>query len=107
MIIEEVKGSIGRNGRKTNVRDEIAKEKTEWLKEWQPILDSDENPMNPYRIINEINKNIDLENSIVTHDAGGPRDCMVPFFTATNPHSYIGWGKTTHLGFGIPLMIGA
>ncbi|MCB1741294.1 MAG: hypothetical protein KDK91_13045, partial [Gammaproteobacteria bacterium] len=23
------------------------------------------------------------------------------------PHSYIGWGKTTHLGFGIPLMIGA
>ena len=32
---------------------------------------------------------------------------MVPFFTATSPHSYIGWGKTTHLGFGIPLMIGA
>ncbi|MCY4657422.1 MAG: thiamine pyrophosphate-dependent enzyme, partial [Gammaproteobacteria bacterium] len=22
-------------------------------------------------------------------------------------HSYIGWGKTTHLGFSIPLMIGA
>jgi thiamine pyrophosphate-dependent acetolactate synthase large subunit-like protein len=32
---------------------------------------------------------------------------MVPFYTATIPHSYIGWGKTTHLGFGIPLMIGA
>ena len=32
---------------------------------------------------------------------------MVPFFTATAPHSYIGWGKTTHLGFSIPLMIGA
>ena len=32
---------------------------------------------------------------------------MVPFLTATTPHSYIGWGKTTHLGFGIPLMIGA
>ena len=32
---------------------------------------------------------------------------MVPFFTATTPHSYIGWGKTTHLGFGIPLLIGA
>ena len=61
MIIEEVKSSIGVSGRKTNVRDEIAKEKKEWLKEWQPILDSDENPMNPYRIINEINKNIDLK----------------------------------------------
>jgi len=32
---------------------------------------------------------------------------MVPFFTATSPHSYIGWGKSTHLGYGIPLMIGA
>ncbi len=30
-----------------------------------------------------------------------------PSITATTPHSYIGWGKTTHLGFGIPLMIGA
>ena len=32
---------------------------------------------------------------------------IVPFYTATTPHSYIGWGKTTHLGFSIPLMIGA
>jgi len=31
----------------------------------------------------------------------------VPFYTATAPHTYIGWGKTTHLGFGIPLLIGA
>ena len=50
---------------------------------------------------------IDHDNSIVTHDAGAPRDAIVPFYRATTPHSYIGWGKTTHLGFGIPLMIGA
>ena len=31
----------------------------------------------------------------------------MPFYKATTPHSYVGWGKTTHLGFGIPLMIGA
>ncbi|HCF73960.1 MAG TPA: hypothetical protein DES72_09385, partial [Gammaproteobacteria bacterium] len=55
----------------------------------------------------EIDHNLDRENSIVTHDAGAPRDSIVPFYTATTPHSYIGWGKTTHLGFGIPLMIGA
>ena len=45
--------------------------------------------------------------AIVTHDAGAPRDSIVPFYTATVPNSYIGWGKTTHLGFGLPLMIGA
>ena len=58
-------------------------------------------------MIHEINQHLDKENSIVTHDAGAPRDSIVPFYEATVPHSYVGWGKTTHLGFGIPLMIGA
>ena len=81
--------------------------KESWLAEWYDSLNSDEEPISYYRVIEEINKNLDLENSIVTHDAGAPRDTIVPFFSATIPHSYIGWGKTTHLGFGIPLMIGA
>ena len=71
------------------------------------MLESDSKPLNYYRVIKEINSVLDHENSIVTHDAGAPRDCIVPFYTATTPHSYVGWGKTTHLGFGIPLMIGA
>lgn len=77
------------------------------MAEWTPILTSDDEPLSYYRVIHEINQSLDLENSIVTHDAGAPRDSIVPFFNATTPHSYIGWGKTTHLGFGIPLMIGA
>lgn len=107
MLIEEVKAQIGEGGRNTGVATRIAASREKWLAEWLPILNSDEAPLNPYRVINEINKNLDHANSVVTHDAGGPRDCMVPFFTATTPRSYIGWGKTTHLGFGIPLMIGA
>jgi acetolactate synthase-1/2/3 large subunit len=43
----------------------------------------------------------------VTHDAGSPRDQMVPFYEATHPHGYIGWGKTTHLGLGLGLAMGA
>ena len=77
------------------------------MAEWTPLLSSDEKPINPYRVIGDIVKTLDWENSIVTHDAGAPRDYIVPFYPATVPHSYIGWGKTTHLGFGIPLMIGA
>jgi thiamine pyrophosphate-dependent acetolactate synthase large subunit-like protein len=70
-------------------------------------LNSNEVPINTYRVIGELERNLDKENSIVTHDAGAPRDTIMPFYTATVPHSYIGWGKTTHLGYGIPLMIGA
>jgi thiamine pyrophosphate-dependent acetolactate synthase large subunit-like protein len=92
--------------RRTN--KELIKEcKDEWYAEWNPLLNSNMNPINPYRLINEINNNIDHENSIITHDAGHPRDQIMPFLTATVPCSYLGWGKSTHLGYGIPLMIGA
>jgi len=107
-IIEEVKAQIGETPRDATVtKAAIASTKAAWLEEWQPLLQSDEEPLNTYRIIHEIDQTLDRENSIVTHDAGAPRDSIVPFYTATTPHSYVGWGKTTHLGFGIPLMIGA
>ena len=108
-LIEEFKteGFKKDNGEVTQIKKEINVLKKKWMQDWNPILNSGEIPLNYYRIINEIYKNIDPENSIVTHDAGAPRDCMVPFYNATLPNSYIGWGKTTHLGFGIPLMIGA
>ena len=108
-LMEEFKteGFKKNNGEVTQIKKEINVLKKKWMQDWNPILNSGEIPLNYYRIINEIYKNIDPENSIVTHDAGAPRDCMVPFYNATLPNSYIGWGKTTHLGFGIPLMIGA
>ena len=108
-MIEEVKAQAGANGRKgqTNVSADISEIKQRWLAEWLPLLKSDEVPISTYRVIGELEGVLDKENSIITHDAGAPRDSIMPFYTATVPHSYIGWGKTTHLGYGIPLMIGA
>ena len=108
-LLEEVSSILGPQGRarQKSPVGEIAALKDEWLAEWKPLLDSEEEPINTYRVIREIDRNLDREQSIVTHDAGAPRDSIVPFYTATAPHSYIGWGKTTHLGFGIPLLIGA
>ena len=108
MLIEEVKAQLGANGRKgkTTVAADIASIKQQWMSEWTDVLRSDDVPINTYRVIGELERILDKENSIVTHDAGAPRDSIMPFYTATIPHSYIGWGKTTHLGYGIPLMIG-
>src|SRR4029079_4093695 len=44
---------------------------------------------------------------IITHDAGSPRDQIVPFWVAEEPLSYIGWGKSTQLGYGLGLAMGA
>ena len=109
MMIEEAKGIFGEGGRReqNQVSAAIAELREQWLAEWKPLLESDEVPINTYRVIGELDRTLDRENSIVTHDAGAPRDSIMPFYTATVPHSYIGWGKSTHLGYGIPLMIGA
>lgn len=85
----------------------VAALRDQWLADWNPVLTSDEEPLSYYRVVHALNEMLDADASIVTHDAGAPRDCMVPFYRATVPHSYVGWGKTTHLGFGLPLMIGA
>jgi len=108
-MIDEVKGQIGDAGRGdySKVTEEIVRLQAQWMADWTDILNSDETPINTYRVIGELERNLDKVNSVVTHDAGAPRDTIMPFYTSTVPHSYIGWGKTTHLGYGIPLMIGA
>ena len=106
-MIDAVKGLIGEGGRDTGVRPRVKQACDTWLAQWRGYLTNDDGPLSPYRVIHEMNEVLDNENSVVTHDAGAPRDQIVPFYTATTPHSYVGWGKTTHLGFSIPLMIGA
>ena len=106
-LIDAVKGLIGEDGRYTGVQARVKQAKDAWLEQWLPYLANDDGPLSPYRVIHEMNRVLDGENSVVTHDAGAPRDQIVPFYVATSPHSYVGWGKTTHLGFSIPLMIGA
>ena len=101
------KSDGGGAGDRSKVEADVAAVRAEWMAEWSSVLNSDEEPISYYRVIQALNETLDTENSIVTHDAGAPRDSIVPFYTATLPHSYVGWGKTTHLGFGIPLMIGA
>ena len=79
----------------------------EFLSEWMPKLACKDAPINPYRVIAELNRHVDKANTIITHDAGSPRDQMTPFWESTEPQSYIGWGKTTQLGYGLGLAMGA
>tara|TARA_B100001123_G_scaffold216218_2_gene244081 strand:+ start:730 stop:2376 length:1647 start_codon:yes stop_codon:yes gene_type:complete len=92
---------------KPDPTQEIKQLKTNWLNEWTPSLESKDQPINPYRVINELNYQISNTPSIVTHDSGNPRDQMAPFWHC-EPHSYyIGWGKSTQLGYGLGLAYGA
>ena len=93
--------------RKAAVTDEISGVKAEWLGQWKSKLTSDEVPMTPYRVIWDLLHTVDAKNTIITHDAGSPRDQMSPFWQSVAPLTYIGWGKTTQLGYGLGLAMGA
>ena len=99
-------GSEKREGR-TDPAPEIAAVRAAFMAKWMPLLTSNERPISPYRVVFEIMQAIDPDTSIVTHDAGNPRDQFCPFYVATTPGSYIGWGKTTQLGSGLGFAMGA
>jgi len=90
-----------------SVPERIESISTAWLSDWMPKLTNNEAPISPYRVIWELMKVVDPDNTVITHDAGSPRDQITPFWVSTKPLSYIGWGKTTQLGYGLGLAMGA
>ncbi|MBI4589534.1 MAG: thiamine pyrophosphate-requiring protein [Candidatus Rokubacteria bacterium] len=108
-LIEEVRRQAGSNARRedTAAAREVKAVKEEFLKEWLPRLTAENIPISPYRVIWDLMHTADRRRTIVTHDSGNPRDQIVPFYEAIAPHGYIGWGKSTQLGSGLGLAMGA
>lgn len=90
-----------------SVTNEIAMHKNRFLEQWTPLLQSDSIPINPYRVVADLMKAVDRSKTVLTHDAGSPRDQVTAFWESTVPHGYMGWGKTTQLGTGLGLVQGA
>lgn len=106
-ILAELSQSVKNPRDASAVAAEIADSHKEWLAKWMPKLTSNDTPLNPYRVLWDLLHTVDVANTIITHDAGSPRDQLSPFWKATEPLSYIGWGKSTQLGYGLGLAMGA
>ena len=89
------------------LKADIAAGKKAWLDEWSKHLSSDEVPINQYRVIRDLMRTLDRDNVIITHDSGSPREQLLPFWETTVPGSYMGWGKSTQLGYGLGITMGA
>jgi acetolactate synthase I/II/III large subunit len=100
------KGAGGGNAL-ASLKEEIAAAKKAWLAEWGKHLDSAEVPINQYRVIRDLMRSVDRDNVIITHDSGSPREQLIPFWETTAPGSYMGWGKSTQLGYGLGITMGA
>jgi len=111
LTLDAILAELDRRGERqrpwTHVADEIVQVRSAWLAEWMPKLTSNESPLSPYRVLWDLQRTVDVANTIITHDAGSPRDQLSPFWVCREPLSYIGWGKSTQLGYGLGLAMGA
>ena len=108
-LIAEVARQKGPGGGNAlnSLKEEVAAGKKAWLEEWSKFLNSDETPLNQYRVIRDMMLTLDRDNVIMTHDSGSPREQMIPFWETTRAGSYMGWGKSTQLGYGLGITLGA
>lgn len=107
-MIEEYKRQDGpkQRGNGQGVAQKVAAVREEFNAEWEPRLTSDEVPISPYRVFRELDLAFG-DNIIITHDSGFPRNQLTPTWKSISPRSYISWGKSTQLGYGLGLSIGA
>jgi acetolactate synthase I/II/III large subunit len=106
-LVDAVKDRLGGRLLNRSPAQEIATKREAWLAKWQAKLTSAEKPITPYRVIHEFMRAVDPAGAIVTHDSGSPREQLLPFYRATRPRGYLGWGKSHQLGTGLGLTIGA
>jgi acetolactate synthase-1/2/3 large subunit len=106
-FIEACQDLLAGRPRESSVSGEITQVREQWLKGWLPKLTSREVPLNPYRVMWDFMSAVDSKEAIVTHDSGSPRDQLMPFYQASAPRSYLGWGKSHALGTGLGLNMGA
>jgi acetolactate synthase-1/2/3 large subunit len=113
LVLDALINEVGRqkhkdNGKSlTSMKEEIATIKKAWLADWAAQLDSDEVPINQYRLIRDLMRTTNRDNVIITHDSGSPREQLLPFWETTASGGYMGWGKSTQLGYGLGLIMGA
>ena len=85
---------------------EIAHARAQWLAQWQPTFTDPTIPTNGYRVVQELLKIADPNQTIALHDAGGSRGYLAPFWPAHQPRSYIGMGGMAAMGWSMAAAIG-
>jgi thiamine pyrophosphate-dependent acetolactate synthase large subunit-like protein len=87
--------------------DEIRMAKDQFMVQYRPLMESDDVPLNPYRVYGDLMQTIDLNHSFVTHDSGNTRDQISTVYEAVIPRGFLGWGNVSTLGFGLAAAMAA
>ncbi len=98
-------GGAGRNA--GDVAAEVRAARDQALARYRQVMNSDETPINPYRVYGDLMQVLDLKNSFVTHESGNTRDQLSTVFDTLIPRGFLGWGNVSTLGFSLAAAIAA
>jgi acetolactate synthase-1/2/3 large subunit len=96
-----------RKGMAGGVGEEIRELKNQWMDSWGPRLQSEEVPLNPYRVCWDIAHRLDRRKTILLHDAGVTRAYVSHHYETLFPTGFIGFGGTSAMGWSVPAAMGA
>src|SRR5262249_36187054 len=93
-LVETLKAMLpkGRTAPKQDIIDAIAGEQKAWMDQCMPLLTSQDNPINPFRVTWEFSKLVDARRTIVTHDSGSSRGTLSQHYPAPVPRSFVAFG---------------
>jgi acetolactate synthase-1/2/3 large subunit len=107
-LTEEVaKRTGGGLPKNASLLQEIAGARAAFKATFRPWLESDETPINPYRVLGDLMKVLDPRASFLTADSGNTRDQASTVYEAAIPRGYLGWGNVSTLGFSLAGAVGA
>jgi acetolactate synthase-1/2/3 large subunit len=86
---------------------ELSELRERWAKVSAPLVQSEEVPINPFRVTHELMKLVDPARTIVLHDAGTVRGTTAQHYIATHPRSFLGFGVQSAMGWSIGAALGA
>jgi acetolactate synthase-1/2/3 large subunit len=93
--------------KKPALLEDIKVQKQAFLAKFKPWLESNETPINPYRVLGDLMKVLDPKNSFVTADSGNTRDQTSTVYETHIPRGFLGWGNVSTLGFSLAGAVGA
>jgi thiamine pyrophosphate-dependent acetolactate synthase large subunit-like protein len=105
-LIEEL-AKRGGVAKKPALIDEIKAQRQAFMAKFTPWMESNETPINPYRVLGDLMKVLDPKNSFVTADSGNTRDQTSTVYETHIPRGFLGWGNVSTLGFSLAGAVGA
>ncbi|MGZ5147937.1 MAG: thiamine pyrophosphate-dependent enzyme, partial [Burkholderiales bacterium] len=101
LTLQALAAELSKQGPKKNANllDEISAGRKEFMAKFQPVMESNDKPINPYRVIGDLMKVLDPKKSFVTGDSGNTRDQTSTVYQAQIPRGHLGWGNVSTLGF--------